>query len=95
MSFDAASLFDAVQAAITQVVKPDGALVSLNETETRTHLIDPILVALGYKSLDNIRREFRLRASGQFVDYLLTSGGQKVIVEAKPVGVELTAKDGG
>ena len=78
-----------------QVVKADGTVVPLNETETRTHLIDPVLVALGYRTLDHVRREYRLQASGQIIDYLLTAGSQRVVVEAKPVGSELAAKDGG
>jgi hypothetical protein len=51
------------------------------------------LVALGYRTLDHIRREYRLQASGQFVDYLLIAGDQRVVVEAKPIGVEFSAKD--
>jgi len=88
-------LFDAAESAIMQVVKADGTVVPLNETETRTHLIDPVLVALGYRTLDHVRREYRLQASGQIIDYLLTAGSQRVVVEAKPVGSELAAKDGG
>lgn len=65
----------------------------LNESETRAHLIDPILDALGYRSLREIRREVRLPDSGQFVDYLLTAGSVRVVVEAKALRSGLTPRD--
>jgi hypothetical protein len=76
VTFDTAPLFDTAHSAISQVMR-DGRAEPLNETETRTHLIDPLLYALGYRTLDSVRREYRLSASGQFVDYLLTAGTQK------------------
>jgi hypothetical protein len=90
-----AQLFDAARSAIAQVVKDDGLTIPLNETETRTHLVDPILIALGYRTLDQVRREYRLAVSGQVIDYLLTAGTQRVIVEAKSAGIELAQKEGG
>ena len=59
---------------VAEIALDSSASQGLNETETRAHLIDPILDALGYRSLREIRREVRLPDSGQFVDYLLTAG---------------------
>jgi len=93
MAFDAAHLFDAISTALDSVDSADGAATTLNETETRTHLIDPVLAALGYETLDQVRREVRLEASGQIVDYQLHAGDQQVVVEAKASRVSLDAKE--
>ena len=79
--------------AVADIALGSSASQGLNETETRAHLIDPILDALGYRSLDEIRREVRLPDSGQFVDYLLTAGSVRVVVEAKALLSGLGAKD--
>ena len=93
MSFEITALYDAAHAALSTVVSEQGTPKSLNEAETRTHVIDPVIKALGYESLDEVRREYRLPDSGQFVDYLLQAGEQRIVVEAKPLGVELTGKE--
>ena len=93
MSFDVTALYDAAHAALSQILLDDGSVSSLNEAETRTHVIDPIITALGYQSLDEVRREYRLPDSGQYVDYLLLAGDQRVVVEAKQSGAELTGKE--
>ena len=59
MTFNTADLQNAAHAAVAQVLREDGSTLPLNETETRTHIIDPILAALGYRSLDQVRREYR------------------------------------
>ena len=78
---------------VAETALDSSASEGLNESETRAHLIDPILDALGYRSLREIRREVRLPDSGQFVDYLLTAGGVRVVVEAKALRSGLGAKD--
>jgi hypothetical protein len=93
MTFNIADLHNAARAAVAQVLREDGSTLPLNETETRTHIVDPILAALGYRSLDQVRREYRLQASGQFVDYVLLAGDQRVVIEAKQVGAELGPRD--
>ena len=95
VTLDLTRLTETIHAAITEVLSDDGEPLRLNEAETRTHLIDPVLRALGYVSLAAIRREVRLEASGQFVDYLLRAGPRRVVVEAKAASLELTAKDSG
>lgn len=86
-------LLDAARAAMESVQLPNGGHLALNESETRAHLIDPVVAALGYVTLDQVRREFKLEASGQFVDYLLFAGDTRIVIEAKPVGAELAPKD--
>ena len=93
MAFNRAALYDATRTALAQVVSVDGSVTTLNEAETRTHVIDPALSALDYRTLDHIRREYRLKASRQFVDYLLRAAEQDVVVEAKPLGADLSPKD--
>ena len=78
---------------VAEIALDSSASQGLNETETRAHLIDPILDALGYRSLGEIRREVRLPDSGQFVDYLLTAGRVRVVVEAKALRSGLTPRD--
>ena len=80
---------------VAEIALDSSASQGLNETETRAHLIDPILDALGYRSLREIRREVRLPDSGQFVDYLLTAGNVRVVVEAKALRSGLSARDAG
>ena len=74
MPYESTTLTSAIQTAFDDVLTDSGEPPSLNEAETRTHLIDPVLRTLGYTSLATIRREYRLKASGQFVDYLLQKG---------------------
>jgi predicted type IV restriction endonuclease len=93
MAFDFDSFVDRVAQVIGRVADTTGALSTLNETETRALLIDPLLVALGYESLGQMRREFRLSASGQIVDYLLRAGNRQVVVEAKAATSDLTPRD--
>ncbi len=78
---------------VAEIALDSSASQGLNESETRVHLIDPILDALGYRSLREIRREVRLPDSGQFVDYLLTAGSVRVVVEAKALRSGLSARD--
>ena len=93
MPFDISSLYDTARAVLDQVVHEDGSVERLNETETRTHVIDPLIKAMGYETLDQVRREYHLSASGHFIDYLLTAGDQRVVVEAKPLGTALSARE--
>lgn len=63
----------------------------LNEANTRSSLIDPVLDALGWNTRDHreVDREHAIGA-GSKVDYALMVGGRPVVlVEAKPVGARL------
>ena len=78
---------------VAEIALDSSASEGLNEAETRAHLIDPILDALGYRSLGEIRREVRLPDSGHVVDYLLTAGSVRVVVEAKALRSGLGPRD--
>ena len=78
---------------VAEIALDSSASQGLNETETRAHLIDPILDALGYSSLGEIRREVRLPDSGHVVDYLLTAGSVRIVVEAKALRSGLGPRD--
>ena len=93
MSFRLEELVRAAEGALAHVIDESGRLLQLNEAETRTYVIDPLLNALGYHGLDRIRRECPLEASGQVVDYLLTAGDSRVVVEAKQIKATPTSKD--
>ncbi|MFQ5872988.1 MAG: type I restriction enzyme HsdR N-terminal domain-containing protein [Dehalococcoidia bacterium] len=93
MPVEAESLAATVQTALAEVVREFGTVTELNETETRVLLIDPVLHGLGYVGLDRMRREYRLKTSGQVVDYLLRAGDTQIVTEAKAGTAELTAKD--
>ena len=68
----------------------------LSEADTRALFIDPILRALGYRGVQDIRREVRVRESRELVDYVLSVGSQpRVGVEAKAIGLPLTDSDAG
>lgn len=83
-------LADAV-AQVLDAVLLDGHPRDLNEADTRAYIIEPILSALGYATLARRRQEAPL-ASGQVVDYLLTAGERRVVVEAKALGDSLPDK---
>jgi hypothetical protein len=69
----------------------DYASMNLSEADTRVHLIDPVLAVLGYRAVDDIRREVPVAATREFVDYELRAGGQpQAIVEAKALKHAIT-----
>lgn len=66
----------------------------ISEADTRHHFLDPLISALGWHDLNSVSREYYLRASGEYIDYvMMDSGGTPVLaVEAKALGVDLTDK---
>lgn len=69
----------------------DYASMNLSEADTRVHLIDPVLAILGYRAVDDIRREVAVAATREFIDYELRAGGQpQAIVEAKALKHAIT-----
>lgn len=79
--------------ALSENLLSPGKLIDLNEADTRALLIEPLLGVLGYSSLSQVRREFRLPTSGLPVDYLLTAGGKRIVVEAKSCSSALVPRD--
>lgn len=63
----------------------------VNEATTRAHFLNPLLDALGYRSIDDILFEWYLPDGKTFLDYRLVVGGKpRVAVEAKALDVPLT-----
>ena len=65
---------------------------SMNETNTRVLLIEPVLDALGWdtRDLESVTREYKVY-DGSFLDYaLLVEGKPSLFVEAKALGKNLT-----
>src|SRR5690606_27868653 len=63
----------------------------LSESDTRVHLIDPVLRILGYKSVPDLRREVPVPATKESLDYQLSVDGRpQVIVEAKALRHSIT-----
>lgn len=65
--------------------------LNLSEADTRAYLIDPVLHALGYIGVGDIRREVTVPATKEFLDYELYADGKaQAIVEAKALRHQIT-----
>jgi predicted type IV restriction endonuclease len=65
----------------------------LSEADTKAVFIDRYVAALGYEGLQDIVREFYVKNSQEFIDYVLRVDGKpSLAVEAKPVQTDLTDK---
>ena len=85
-----------LRAALRRVAEKtteSGTPQDLNELETRVHLIDPILGALGYRSFESVRRGVPIAGNRKELDYLLTAGDVRVVVEAKALRSNLGASE--
>ena len=70
--------------------------INLSEADTRVYLIDPVLHALGYVSVGDIRREVPVPATKEFLDYELYADGKaQAIVEAKALRNAVTDQAAG
>ncbi len=65
----------------------------LSESDTKANFIDQYIDALGYRGLADITREYYVKNSQEFVDYVLKSGDRLLVaVEAKALQHDLTDK---
>ena len=63
----------------------------LSEADTRSYLVDPVLLLLGYAGVKHLRREVPVPATKEFIDYeLLIDGKHHAIVEAKAMRHSVT-----
>ncbi len=84
------SLAEAIKIVRARIARFKGE--SMNEQDTKTALIDPILRALGWHvgDLDEVRMEYKRRPSDRPVDYALILMNTAVLfVEAKALGQDL------
>ena len=67
----------------------------LSEADTKAHFIEPHIAALGYEGFEDISREYYVRSSQEFIDYVLRVNGRPTVaIEAKPLQNDLTDKFG-
>lgn len=95
MEYPSAESSAAVRSAVdrAKMVAADVHAPKLSEADTRAVLIDPLLRALGYEDVTDITREYYVRTSQEFIDYVIRVGGRNVLaVEAKSLSVDLTEK---
>ncbi len=65
----------------------------INEADTRAFFIDPLVRALGWDGIGVVSREYHVRSSGEYIDYVLNGpGGRLLAVEAESFHTDLTDK---
>lgn len=65
----------------------------LSEADTKAVFIEKYIGALGYEGLEDVVREYYVKNSQEFIDYVLRIKGERVLaIEAKPLQTELTDK---
>src|SRR5215210_1960780 len=65
----------------------------LSESDTKANFIDPIIAALGWEGIGVVTREYYVRNSQEFIDYVMTGpSGLLLAIEAKPLQTDLTEK---
>jgi predicted transport protein len=87
------SVADSIPKALASVAKLE-ASGSINEANTKAHVVEPLLSALGWDPLDidSVDREVRVY-DGTFLDYALKLEGlPRIYVEAKALGESLDDK---
>lgn len=71
-----------------------GSLRHLSEADTKANFIEPIISALGWKGIGVVTREYHVKNSGEFIDYVMSgTKGPLLAVEAKALHVGLTEKN--
>jgi len=66
----------------------------LSESDTKVYFVDPLLSALGFSGLQDIRREYYIKDSREFIDYMLYIHEAPIMaVEAKQLQHDLDARD--
>jgi hypothetical protein len=65
----------------------------LSEADTKAVFIERYIAALGYEGLEDVVREYYVKNSQEFIDYVLRANGEPVLaIEAKPLQADLTDK---
>lgn len=65
----------------------------LSEADTKAHFIEPLIRALGWEGIGVVTREYYVRNSQEFIDYLLKGqAGPLIAIEAKTIQAELIDK---
>src|SRR5918995_1811815 len=65
----------------------------LSESDTKANFIEPIIDALGWRGIGVVTREYYVRNSQEFIDYVMVGpNGPLLAIEAKPLQTDLTDK---
>lgn len=65
----------------------------LSESDTKANFIEPIIAALGWRGIGVVTREYYVRNSQEFIDYVMKGpDGLLLAIEAKPLHTQLTDK---
>lgn len=71
----------------------------LSEADTKANFIEPLILALGWSGIGSVTREYYVRNSQEFIDYVMfgpvppqSSSGPLLAIEAKALMSELTEK---
>lgn len=65
----------------------------LSEADSKANFIEPVLSALGWTGIGVVVREYYVKNSQEFIDYVMADGGAPILaIEAKAVSAELTEK---
>jgi len=86
---------DAIRRRLAQVKTflAQEAPPKLSESDTKANFIEPVVAALGWEGIGVVTREYYVRNSQEFIDYVMTGpSGLLLAIEAKPLGTDLTDK---
>ncbi len=65
----------------------------LSESDTKANFIEPIVSALGWAGIGVVTREYYVRNSQEFIDYVMAGpNGPLLAIEAKPLRTDLSDK---
>lgn len=66
----------------------------LSESDTKANFIEPIITALGWEGIGVVTREYYVRNSQEFIDYVMRGpeGRLLLAIEAKPLRTDLSDK---
>jgi hypothetical protein len=65
----------------------------LSESDTKANFIEPIIASLGWQGIGVVTREYYVRNSQEFIDYVMAGdAGPLLALEAKPLQTDLTDK---
>jgi hypothetical protein len=79
---------DEVKALLAQEAPP-----RLSEADTKAYLVEPIIKALGWEGMGTVAREYYVRNSQEFIDYVLKGpNGVVMAIETKSLQADLSDK---
>lgn len=82
------SVLESVRSFLGQEAPP-----RLSEADTKANFLEPVIADLGWRGIGQVTREYHVKSSGEFIDYLLSGpNGPLLAIEAKPLQSDLTEK---